>query len=122
MLYELIGVVRPHKGLHEIKEITRTAGHLILNSGGVVRGLTNWGTFYLPKPARKEGATYVEGHYFIMRFDASPRTQHAVRKTLGLDPRMIRYSVVGMGSKLEEIKSIEGKADFMSRASYGFEK
>lgn len=99
----------------------RTAGGLILESGGVVRGLTNWGTFYLPKPARKQGATYHEGHYFILRFDASPRTQHAVRRTLGLDPRMIRYSVVGLGSKLEEIKDVPGKADFMSQKSYGMD-
>ena len=47
-----------------------------------------------------------------MRFDSSSRTQHAVRRTLGLDPRMIRYSVVKMGSKLEEIKDVGGTAEW----------
>lgn len=78
----------------------------------MIRGITNWGVFMLPKPARKQGATYHEGHYFILRFDSSAKTQHAVRRTLGLDPRMIRYSVVQMGSKLDEIKDIGGKADW----------
>ncbi|KAM3422944.1 hypothetical protein BST61_g427 [Cercospora zeina] len=112
MLYELIGVVRPGRSVNEIKEITRTTGNIILGAGGVVRGITNWGTFTLPNPARKQGATYREGHYFILRFDSSAKTQHAVRRTLGLDPRMIRYSVVKMGSKLEEIKDVAGKADW----------
>jgi len=84
----------------------------VLASGGVVRGITNWGTFLLPKPARKQGAVYKDGHYFILRFDSSAKTQHAVRRTLGLDPRMIRYSVVKMGSTLEEISNVAGKAEW----------
>ncbi|KAK3708580.1 hypothetical protein LTR37_011475 [Vermiconidia calcicola] len=114
MLYELIGVVRPGRSINEIKEIARTTGNIILSSGGVVRGISNWGTFLLPKPARKAGAVYHNGHYFILRFDSSAKTQHAVRRTLGLDPRMIRYSVVKMGSKLEEISDVGGLAEWPS--------
>lgn len=47
-----------------------------------------------------------------MRFDASARTQHAVRRTMGLDPRMIRYSVVKMGSKLSEISDVPGTCEW----------
>lgn len=43
-----------------------------------------------------------------MRFDASGPVQTAVRRTLGLDPRMIRFSVVKLGDKLEDIKDVEG--------------
>lgn len=106
--------VRPNRGVSEIKEIAKTTGNIVLSAGGVVRGITNWGTFLLPKPARKQGATYSTGHYFILRFDSSAKTQHSVRRTLGLDPRMIRYSVVKMGSKLEEIKDVAGTAEWNS--------
>lgn len=106
--------VRPGRNITEIKDIARSTGNIVLNSGGVVRGITNWGTFLLPKPARKQGAIYNEGHYFILRFDSSAKTQHMVRRTLGLDPRMIRYSVVKMGSKLDEIKDVGGKAEWPS--------
>ena len=77
-----------------------------------MRGITNWGTFLLPYPARKQGATYHSGHYFILRFDSSAKTQHAVRRTLGLDPRMIKYSLVKMGEKFEDIAKVGGKAEW----------
>jgi len=35
-----------------------------------------------------------------------------VQRTLGLDPRLLRFSVVKMGSTLEEVKDVAGKADW----------
>jgi small subunit ribosomal protein S6 len=43
-----------------------------------------------------------------MRFDASGPVQAAVRRTLSLDPRMIRFSVLKLGDKLEEINDVPG--------------
>nr|OQO26262.1 hypothetical protein B0A51_07156 [Rachicladosporium sp. CCFEE 5018] len=122
MLYELIGVkskspssLSSSSSSHTpliSSRIVRTSSLLVLNAGGVVRGITNWGTFRLPKPYRKQGATYDSGHYFILRFDSSAKTQHAVRRTLGLDPRLIRYSVVKMGAKLEDVAKVGGQAEW----------
>ncbi|KAF2489611.1 37S ribosomal protein Mrp17 [Lophium mytilinum] len=111
MLYELIGIVRPGR-VSEVKEIAKTAGSIIINSGGVVRGYSNWGTFLLPAPAKKLQSTHYTGHHFIMRFDSSAKSQHALRRTMGLDPRLIKYSVVKLGSKLEDIKDVPGEAKF----------
>jgi small subunit ribosomal protein S6 len=47
-----------------------------------------------------------------MRFDSSGAVQSAVRRTLGLDPRMIRFSVVKLGDKLEDIKDVQGKVEW----------
>ncbi|KAJ5728961.1 uncharacterized protein N7483_003469 [Penicillium malachiteum] len=109
MLYELIAIVRPGS-LNEVREIARNAGAQVIRSGGVVRGYTNWGTFRLPKVTTKHQARYSEGHHFIMRFDSSGPVQASVRRTLGLDPRMINFSVVKLGDKLAEVKDVEGKA------------
>ncbi|KAE8552036.1 hypothetical protein EYB25_005927 [Talaromyces marneffei] len=111
MLYELIAIVRPGS-LKEVKEIAKNAGVQVLRSGGVVRGYTNWGTFTLPKPTTKHQARYSEGWHFIMRFDASGPVQSAVRRTLSLDPRMIRFSVVKVGDKLEEINDVPGHVNW----------
>ncbi|CAP81136.1 hypothetical protein E8E15_001919 [Penicillium rubens] len=108
MLYELIAIVRPGS-LNEVREIARNAGTQVIRSGGVVRGYTNWGAFRLPRVTTKHQARYTEGHHFIMRFDSSGSVQSSIRRTLGLDPRMINFSVVKLGDKLEEIKDIEGK-------------
>ncbi|EED14853.1 37S ribosomal protein Mrp17 [Talaromyces stipitatus ATCC 10500] len=113
MLYELIAIVRPGS-LKEVKEIAKNAGVQVLRSGGVVRGYTNWGTFTLPKPTTKHQARYSEGWHFIMRFDASGPVQAAVRRTLSLDPRMIRFSVVKLGDKLEEINDVPGNVNWNS--------
>ncbi|KAF2398802.1 hypothetical protein EJ06DRAFT_512915 [Trichodelitschia bisporula] len=131
MLYELIGIVRPGK-IAEVKEIARTAGSIVLNSNGVVRGITNWGVFALPKampnrsedrqhtqgPGRgteevadKRAAKYTLGHYFVMRFDASARCQHMLRKTWNKDPRLLRFSVVRLGYKLDEVADVSGHPD-----------
>ncbi|XDG00436.1 hypothetical protein ABKA04_000051 [Annulohypoxylon sp. FPYF3050] len=101
MLYELIGIVRPGN-LAEVKEIVLTTGQLILQQKGVIRGISNWGIFLLPKPLSVHQMRHHQGHYFAMRFDSSAATQNAVRNMLALDPRMIRHSSVKLGdNKLE---------------------
>jgi small subunit ribosomal protein S6 len=47
-----------------------------------------------------------------MRFDSSSPVQKEIQRSLGLDPRMIRFSVVKLGSTLEEIKDISGKVEW----------
>lgn len=95
--------------------IAKSAGTLILRSGGVVRGLTNWGPFLLPNKVRVHQATHNRGHYFIMQFDSSGRAQSELRRVLGLDPRMIRFSVVRVGKTLEEIAQVRGTAPWPVR-------
>ncbi|MCJ1302737.1 hypothetical protein MMC08_005541 [Hypocenomyce scalaris] len=111
MLYELIAVVR-QGNIAEVKEIARTTGALILNSGGVVRGITNWGVFLLTGPTRKHQARHERGHHFIMRFDTSVEGQIGVRKLLSLDPRMVRFSVVKLGTTLKEIQDVGGTVNW----------
>jgi len=117
-LYELIATVRPHN-LMEVKEIARTTGSLILKNGGTIRGIKNWGVWSLPKRTRKHQAQYNDGHYFIMRYDASSKIQDDVRKTLGLDPRMIKFSTVKLGDgTLEKSSRIGGSIPWDSREEF----
>lgn len=46
-----------------------------------------------------------------MRFDSSSKAQHTLRKTWNKDPRLLRFSVVKMGTTLEQICKIGGKAE-----------
>ena len=97
--------------------IARTAGSLVLAQGGVVRGITNWGRFLLTKPVKKLQARHDSGHHFILRFDASPTAQRLVRKTIAIDPRMIRCGVVKIGGSLAEIAGVEGKVAWKRQGS-----
>ncbi|KAL4809414.1 ribosomal protein S6 [Aspergillus unguis] len=116
MLYELIAIVRPGS-LNEVRDIARNAGTLVLRSGGVIRGYTNWGVFRLPKVTTKHQARYTDGHHFIMRFDAASPVQLGIRRTLALDPRMIRFSVVKLGDKLDEIKDVPGRVEWNDKTT-----
>lgn len=39
-----------------------------------------------------------EGHYFVMRYDASADAHSGVRNTMKLDPRVIRAAHVKLGN------------------------
>jgi len=68
---------------------------------------------------RKHQAQYDNGHYFIMRYDASSRIQDDVRKTLGLDPRMIKFSSVKLGDgTLESLSKIGGSIPWDTREEF----
>ncbi|KAI9894348.1 MAG: hypothetical protein M1814_003104 [Vezdaea aestivalis] len=117
MLYELVAIVRPGD-LAAVKGVARATGSYILNNGGVVRGITNWGPFSLPKVVRSHQAKYTHGHYFVMQFDSSPKVQTDIRTTMKADPRMIRCAVVKMGKgTLDSIKDIDGKVQWADRAT-----
>ncbi|KAF3483193.1 mitochondrial 37S ribosomal protein YmS16 [Arthroderma uncinatum] len=111
MLYELIAIVRQGSA-EEVRDVARTVGLQVIRSGGVIRGYTNWGPFTLPKPTTKHQVKNRVGQHFIMRFDASHPVQKEMQRGLGLDPRMIKFSVVKMGSTLREIKDIPGKVEW----------
>ncbi|KAI5309867.1 hypothetical protein KEM55_002242 [Ascosphaera atra] len=100
--------VRPG-ALTEAKDIARTIGQAVIRRGGVVRGFTNWGTFALPQRTTKHQIRQTMGQHFIVRFDSSSEVQEYIRSTLRLDPRMIRFGVVKLGSRLDQIKDVAGK-------------
>ncbi|KAG5979380.1 hypothetical protein E4U55_005234 [Claviceps digitariae] len=96
MLYELIGIARPGN-IKEVKDLVTVVGKIVLSQGGVVRGITNWGVFSLPKPVNAHEKKQTHGHYFVMRYDSSVKVHEEVRNTLRLEPRMIRAAHVKLG-------------------------
>ena len=54
-----------------------------------------------------------------MCFDSSASVQQSIRRTLGLDPRMVRFAVVKMGSTLDEIKDITGEVEWNDSKEMG---
>lgn len=87
-----------------IIRIAQTVGSVVLKNGGVIRGLSNWGVFSLPKPVSIHQMKHTHGHYFVMRYDASTKVHQDVRSTLRFEPRMIRSAHVKLGDgKLETI-------------------
>ncbi|KAK3986957.1 ribosomal protein S6 [Cladorrhinum sp. PSN332] len=105
MLYETIGIIRHNpSNLAEVKEIVLAAGQMILQRGGVIRDIANWGVFALPRAVSKNQQRHTRGHYFVMRYDCGIQANEAVRQTLSIDPRVIRATNVKLGDgKLERL-------------------
>lgn len=70
--------------------------------------MTNWGQFDLPRPTTKHQTQHYQGHYFIMQFDSSAAAQGEVKRTLSLDPRMVRFSIVKLADKMGKTALMEG--------------
>ena len=84
--------------------IVLAAGQLILRQGGVIRDISNWGVFHLPRAISLNQSRYAKGHYFVLRYDSGIRTHQDLIKTLRIDPRVIRSGGVKLGDgKLETL-------------------
>lgn len=99
MRYEIVGIARaigsvPQK---ETQEIIKTIGRLVINNRGVVRKIGNMNVRPLPKIMKKNRQAFIVGSHFYMEFDASPGVQSEVARTLSVDPRIIRSTVVRVG-------------------------
>lgn len=55
----------------------------------------------------------------MMRFDCSPATQELVKKTVAVDPRMLRCGLVKVGGKLTEIAGVPGKVRWKTGEAVG---
>ncbi|BFZ56681.1 hypothetical protein PYCC9005_003729 [Savitreella phatthalungensis] len=71
VLYELVCITRGALPDATMREIARTAGTQVINHGGVVRGIQDWGTRMLPSPIKKYQQTHQDGRYFLMWFDTN---------------------------------------------------
>lgn len=67
--------------------------------------------FDLPRPTVKYQTQHHKGHYFCMTFDSSAGVQAEVRRQLGLNPHMIRFSVVKVGDKLGGRRNEKGRME-----------
>ncbi|KAJ8295249.1 30S ribosomal protein S6 [Rhodotorula toruloides] len=110
-LYELVCITKHHLTLTPIHSLMRTTTQLITQNGGVVRNLDFWGTRNLPqrmKVGRRrggggEGEGEFVGDYWTLRFDASPPLVTALNARLRLNPSVLRWTALRLGSKLEQV-------------------
>lgn len=82
VLYELICLTRPLLGDATVREIAKSAGATVINNGGVVRNILDWGKKPLPKPIKKYQAKHDEARYFLIWFDTNRESLNGVKLDL----------------------------------------
>ncbi|EJU04205.1 hypothetical protein DACRYDRAFT_63860 [Dacryopinax primogenitus] len=101
--YEIVCIAVHYPQYQHIHGLIKASMKAVFDAGGVVRQLTSDGTKILPQRIRSHQAWHSYGDYWTMRFDASPKLMKTVTSSLTQDPRVIKWTVIKLGTKLEDI-------------------
>ncbi|KAI9318102.1 30S ribosomal protein S6 [Dichotomocladium elegans] len=101
--YELVCIARSHLAQSNLKDLIRSSATQVLQRGGVVRNLENWGDMKLPHRIKRHQEYFTEGQYLIMHFDANPLIVQDLGKKLLVDSRVLRHTFIKLGDKLETV-------------------
>ncbi|GAA5989684.1 hypothetical protein JCM11641_007279 [Rhodosporidiobolus odoratus] len=117
-LYELVCIAKHHNTLAPLQTLLRSTTSLLASSNGVVRTVDHWGTRNLPSQMRvgkrrggggggegNAGGEWV-GDYFSLTFDCSPPTLAALNQRMRLDPSVLRWTTLKLGSTLAEVTKV----------------
>ncbi|KAI0745435.1 ribosomal protein S6 [Earliella scabrosa] len=117
--YQLVCIAAHYPEYKHIKDlVTRVASH-VLNNGGVVRKLDSWGTRTLPQRMRRKKQYHNIGDYWTMQFDASPTTLSSLNAIMRHDPRVVRWTSLKVGEKLEDVFQLGEQTVARDRRPYG---
>ncbi|KAF9465005.1 ribosomal protein S6 [Collybia nuda] len=108
--YQMLCITTHYKEYKHIKELVRQTATHVMNAGGVVRNINSWGTLTLPQRMRRHGEIHSTGDYWTMHFDTAPRTLRSLNSIMRRDPRVIRWTVLKLGAKVEDIAKEGQKA------------
>ncbi|KAF8893953.1 ribosomal protein S6 [Infundibulicybe gibba] len=114
-LYQMLCITTHYPQFTHIKELVRQSATHVMNAGGVVRSINSWGTLTLPQRMKRHGPYESVGDYWTLHFDTSPRTLKSLNSIMRRDPRVLRWTVLKLGEKVEDIakegqKSLKGNS------------
>ncbi|KAL0956524.1 hypothetical protein HGRIS_002664 [Hohenbuehelia grisea] len=107
--YQMLCITRHFKEYQHIRELVRQSAMHVMDKGGIVRNLNYWGTLTLPQRMRRHNVTESTGDYWTMHFDTSPRTLRGLNSIMRRDPRVLRWTVLSLGSKIEDVAAASYK-------------
>ncbi|KAH9915675.1 ribosomal protein S6 [Fomitopsis serialis] len=101
--YQMLCITAHYNEYRPIKELVQRTVQQVWDRGGVVRRLNSWGTKTLPQRMRRHKQYHQIGDYWTMDFDASPRTLRTLNNLMRADPSVVRWTVLKLGDKVENI-------------------
>jgi len=92
--YELMLVLNPALSREEDASARERVRDLITTNGGTISKEDAWGTRRLAYTIKKAGQDYMEGVYYLYRFDLEPDQVNAIQRPLLLSEQVLRHMVV----------------------------
>lgn len=102
-LYQMFCIASHFREYKHIKDLVTMSAMHVMNEGGVVRNIQFNGTQTLPERMRRHKQYYTVGDYWTMDFDTSPRTLRTLAGTMRRDHRVIRWTMLKLGEKAEDV-------------------
>jgi small subunit ribosomal protein S6 len=103
--YELMLVLNPALSREEDASARERVRELITVNGGIIAKEDAWGTRRLAYTIKKAGQDYMEGVYYLYRFDLEPDQVTSIQRPLLLSEQVLRHLVV----RSEPSKKVEEK-------------
>ncbi|KIJ67891.1 hypothetical protein HYDPIDRAFT_107422 [Hydnomerulius pinastri MD-312] len=101
--YKMLCITSHFREYKHIKDLVTMSARHVMDQGGVVRNIDYWGTQTLPHVMRRRRQNFTVGDYWTMYFDASPRTLNSLTAMARRDPRVIRWTMLKQGDKVEDV-------------------
>ena len=105
--YELMLVLNPALSREEDTEAKERVREVITSNGGTISTEDVWGTRRLAYSIKKAGQTYMEGVYYMFRFDLEPSLVSDIQRPLLLSEQVLRHMVVRSNQPKKEVKEPE---------------
>ncbi|KZO98854.1 hypothetical protein CALVIDRAFT_424273 [Calocera viscosa TUFC12733] len=102
-LYELQCITAHFTQYAHIQSLVKVSAQGIIARGGVVREIKSLGTKALPQRMRSHKTWHDIADYWIMRFDASPKSMKTLTAALKQDPRVVRWTTLKLGERLQDM-------------------
>jgi small subunit ribosomal protein S6 len=98
-------VLNPALSREEDASARERVRELITVNGGIIAKEDAWGTRRLAYTIKKAGQDYMEGVYYLYRFDLEPDQVTSIQRPLLLSEQVLRHMVVRTEpSKKDEVK------------------
>ena len=88
--YETIFIVDPNFEADQVNELVEKFKGLILEQGGQIDGVDDWGKRRLAYPINNQR----EGYYFLINFIAKPETAQDLERVYKITNGVLRYLIV----------------------------
>ncbi|GAG01660.1 unnamed protein product [marine sediment metagenome] len=88
--YELVVIISPEVAEEEIPATLEKIGRFIIDRGGSITEVNQWGRRKLAYPIR----SFMEGNYALTHFKLEPRLTAELEASLGLSEEILRHLLV----------------------------
>ncbi|KDQ53595.1 hypothetical protein JAAARDRAFT_72542 [Jaapia argillacea MUCL 33604] len=107
--YQMLCIAAHYPEYRHIKDLVRLCAKHVMEPGGVVRSIDYYGTRTLPQRMHRHAQYFTTGDYWTMHFDTNPATLRELNRMMRQDPRVIRWTMLKLGDKVDQITGPKAK-------------